>query len=115
MRLYEGISGNHALEAMTEIVAKESAERSYKIHEKRPNISDAIMNGEIQLVINTPIGREGKVDDSYIRKAAIRHRIPYITTMTAALAAAKGVAAWKEARGDVKSLQAYHADLLDVG
>ena len=91
-----------------------ASELSYKIHEKRPDISDAIMNGEIQLVINTPIGREGKVDDSYIRKAAIRHRIPYITTMTAALAAAKGIAAWTEARSDVKSLQAYHADLLDV-
>jgi len=92
-----------------------ASERSYKIHEKRPNISDAIMNGEIQLVINTPIGREGKVDDSYIRKSAIRHKVPYITTMTAALATAKGIAAWTEARAEVKSLQSYHADIADVG
>ncbi len=52
-----------------------------KEHEGRPNITDAIENGDIQLVINTPSGKMGIHDDSYIRKAAIRHKIPYITTL----------------------------------
>jgi len=66
-----------------------------KMHAGRPNIVDAIKNGEIQLVINTPIGKRGTHDDSYIRKAAIKHRIPYVTTLAAARAAAKGIAAYR--------------------
>ena len=84
-----------------------------KLHEGRPNIEDAVKNGEIQLVINTPAGRHAEYDDSYIRKAAIRHRVPYITTAAAALAAAKGIAARREARASVRSLQSYHAALRD--
>lgn len=61
-----------------------------KIYEGRPNIDDAIKNKEIQLVINTPIGKASQYDDSYIRKAAIRYKVPYITTIAAASAAAKG-------------------------
>jgi carbamoyl-phosphate synthase large subunit len=87
------------------------AEPILKIHEGRPNISDAIKNGEIQLVINTPIGKRGAEDDSYIRKAAINHKIPYITTTAAAIAAAKGIAAGRKETGQVKSLQEYHADI----
>ena len=56
----------------------------YKIYEGRPNIADEIANGEIQLIINTPAGKTSVHDDSYIRKAAIKHRVPYITTMAAA-------------------------------
>ncbi len=82
-----------------------------KMHEGRPNIVDAIMNGEIQLVINTPIGRRSVYDDSYIRKAAIKYKIPYITTIAAAVAAAKGIAAVKKGHGRAKSLQSYHADI----
>ena len=82
-----------------------------KEHEGRPNITDAIENGDIQLVINTPTGKLGKYDDSYIRKAAIRHRVPYITTLTAAMAAAKGITAYREGKSDVRSLQSYHADI----
>jgi len=82
-----------------------------KIHQGRPNIADAIKNGEIQLVINTPIGKRGTVDDSYIRKAAISNRVPYITTTAAAIAAAKGIAAWRQGKGQTKSLQNYHADI----
>ena len=82
-----------------------------KMHEGRPNIADAVKNDEIQLVVNTPAGRASVSDDSYIRKAAIRHRVPYITTSAAAIAAAKGVAAYIEGRGEVKSLQEYHAGL----
>ena len=82
-----------------------------KQHEGRPNIADGITNGEIQLLINTPAGKLAVTDDSYIRKAAIKHRVPCITTLTAALAAAEGIAACQKERGTVKSLQDYHADL----
>ena len=82
-----------------------------KMHEGRPNIVDGIKNDEIQLVINTPSGKLSKHDDSYIRKAAIKYKIPYITTLSAALAAAKGIAANRRGHGSVKSLQSYHADI----
>jgi carbamoyl-phosphate synthase large subunit len=82
-----------------------------KLHEGRPNIADAIKNGEIQLVVNTPAGKSSGFDDSYIRKAAIRHKVPYITTTTAALAAAKGIAARRATRSPVRSLQSYHAGI----
>ena len=81
------------------------------MHEGRPNIVDGIKNDEIQLVINTPSGKLSKHDDSYIRKAAIKYKIPYITTLSAALAAAKGIAANRRGHGSVKSLQSYHADI----
>ncbi len=81
-----------------------------KLHEGRPNIADAIKNGEIQLVVNTPSGKLSAHDDSYIRKSAVRYKVPYITTATAALAAAKGIKAVKKLSQDelVKSLQEYH-------
>ena len=83
-----------------------------KMHEGRPNIADAIKNDEIQLVVNTPIGRLSAHDDSYIRKAAIKHKIPYITTTAAANAAAEGIAACcEEGKGKVCSLQEYHKQL----
>ncbi len=82
-----------------------------KLHEGRPNILDAISNGEIQLVVNTPVGKRSQHDDSYIRKAAIRKKIPYITTMAAALASARGIDELVENGGnepEPMSLQAYH-------
>ncbi len=82
-----------------------------KMHEGRPNIVDSIKNGEINLVINTPSGKLSKHDDSYIRKAAIKYKIPYITTLAAAAAAAKGISADRKGHGEVKSLQRYHADI----
>jgi carbamoyl-phosphate synthase large subunit len=82
-----------------------------KMHEGRPNITDGIKNKEIQLVINTPSGKLSKWDDSYIRKTAIKHKVTYITTLAAALAAAKGIAANRKGRLEVKSLQSYHADI----
>ena len=87
------------------------AEHINKMHEGRPHITDAIKNGEIQLVVNTPVGKLSKYDDSYIRKAAIKYKIPYVTTIAAALAAAKGVAARRQGAYSVKSLQDYHADI----
>ena len=86
-------------------------ERILKMHEGRPNIVDAITNKEILLVINTPSGKLSQYDDSYIRKAAIKYKIPYITTTAAAVAAAKGIAAIRVGHGRVKSLQNYHADI----
>jgi carbamoyl-phosphate synthase large subunit len=81
------------------------------MHEGRPNIVDGIMNREIQLVINTPSGKLSKEDDSYIRKAAIKYKIPYITTLAAAIAAAKGIDACRRGKGSVRSLQSYHGDI----
>ena len=83
-----------------------------KEHEGRPNITDAIKNREIQLVVNTPSGKLSKYDDSYIRKSAIKYRVPYITTLTAAMAAARGIAAYRQGKSDVRSLQSYHADIM---
>ncbi|HTY62653.1 MAG TPA: carbamoyl-phosphate synthase large subunit [Acidobacteriota bacterium] len=80
-----------------------------KMSAGRPNIADAIKNGEIQIVINTPIGKRGVTDDSYIRKTAIKHKIPYMTTMAAAKATVKGIAAYRRKETDVFSLQRYHA------
>jgi carbamoyl-phosphate synthase large subunit len=82
-----------------------------KQHEGRPNIIDGIMNGEIQLVINTPSGKLSKYDDSYIRKAAIKYKVTYITTLAAAAAAARGIEAYQKHRPGVKSLQDYHSDI----
>jgi carbamoyl-phosphate synthase large subunit len=82
-----------------------------KMQEGRPNIVDGIKNKEIQLIVNTPSGKLSKNDDSYIRKAAIKYKVPYITTPAAAVAAAKGIAAFRRGHGQVKSLQSYHADI----
>ena len=82
-----------------------------KMHEGRPNIVDGIKNGEIQLVINTPSGKLSQYDDSYIRKASIKYKVPYITTLAAAAAAAKGIAAYRWGTSGVKSLQSYHTDI----
>jgi len=75
----------------------------------RPNLVDAIKSGKIQLLINTPSGRKSADDSSDIRKAAIKYKIPYITTTAAAIAAAKGIAAMREGTAAVRPLQSYHA------
>ena len=87
------------------------SEMILKLHQGRPNIADAIKNGEIQLIVNTPIGKLSAHDDSYIRKDAIKHNIPYITTLTAAMAAAEGIAAVQHGRPDVRSLQSFHSEI----
>ena len=84
-----------------------------KVHEGRPNIVDAITNGEINLVVNTPSGKQSEYDDSYIRKSAIKYKVPYITTTSAALAATKGIKDRRNGAYKVKSLQEYHADIKD--
>lgn len=90
------------------------AEVINKLYEGRPNIIDGIMNKEIQLVINTPLGKQGQYDDSYIRKAAIKYKVPYITTLSAALASAKGIKAClveTSGKNKTKSLQEYHKEI----
>jgi len=82
-----------------------------KEHEGRPNITDAIKNQQIQLVINTPSGKLSKYDDSYIRKAAIKYKVPYITSLTAAMASVRGIAAYCAGKSTVKSIQQYHDEL----
>ena len=86
--------------------------KACKIYEGRPDVSDYIINREVQLVINTPIGKKSAHDDSYIRKAAIRAKIPYITTMAAAKATAEGIKAVKNGtHSAVKSLQELHGSI----
>ncbi len=84
------------------------SELAVKMHEGRPNITDDIANKQVNLIINTPIGRESKSDDSYIRKAAIKYKIPYITTIAAAKAAVEGIADIKSGGIEIKALQDYH-------
>ena len=81
------------------------------MREQRPHIADAVTNGDVQLVVNTPKGKSSKADDSYIRKASIRHKVPYITTLAAAAAAVQGIAACQESKPAVRALQDYHATL----
>ncbi|MGQ9620751.1 MAG: carbamoyl-phosphate synthase large subunit [Bacteroidales bacterium] len=82
-----------------------------KVHEGRPNIVDAIKNGEIDLLVNTPAGRLSEYDDSYIRRNAIRYKIPYITTTSAALSATNGIRERQNGQYKIKSLQQYHAEI----
>lgn len=84
-----------------------------KVHEGRPNIVDSIKNGEINMVINTPAGKMSEHDDSYIRKNAIKYKIPYITTTSAALAATEGIKDRRNGEYHVKSLQEYHKNIQD--
>jgi carbamoyl-phosphate synthase large subunit len=85
-----------------------------KVQEGRPNIVDAIHNKEIDLIVNTPIGKNSKWDDSYIRKTAIKYKVPYVTTTAAANAAVEGIEANLQNKWQigVKSLQEYHAEIL---
>lgn len=85
-----------------------------KINEGRPNILDDMVNGKITMVINTPVGKKGAVDDSYIRKSAIKNRIPYMTTMAAAKATVEGIrTARSGAAFGVKSLQEFHSSIQE--
>jgi len=84
-----------------------------KVHQGRPNIVDAIKNKEIDLVVNTPAGRLSEYDDSYIRKNAIKYKIPYITTTSAALSATEGIRERQNGEYKVKSLQDYHSEIDD--
>ena len=85
-----------------------------KLSEGRPNIADMITNGEIQLIINSPVGKDSVNDDSYLRKAAIKGKVPYMTTVAAAKASAEGIRYAKQhGNSDVKSLQELHSEIHD--
>ena len=84
----------------------------HKINEGRPNVIDMIVNREVALVLNTPSGRrDSRADDASIRQAAIKYKVPYLTTLAAATAAAQGIRAARDTQGGVRSLQEYHADI----
>ncbi|HIT65352.1 MAG TPA: carbamoyl-phosphate synthase large subunit [Candidatus Ventrimonas merdavium] len=88
--------------------------RVNKLYEGRPNILDMITNGDIQLIVNSPAGKESVTDDSYLRKAAIKAKVPYMTTIAAAKATAKGIKYVKaHGQGEVHSLQSLHAQIHD--
>ena len=89
-------------------------EKINKIYEGRPNILDFISNGKIQLIINSPVGKDSIHDDSYLRKAAIKSKIPYMTTMAAAKATAEGIKVIKASSdNELKSLQEWHKEIKD--
>ena len=86
----------------------------YKLDEGRPNINDLIANGKVDLIINTPMGANEKLDDSYLRKAAIKKKVPYITTIAAAKAAASGIKSMNQPGcGMIKSLQELHSEITE--
>ena len=90
------------------------AQKVKKLSEGRPNILDLITNSQIDLIINTPIGADSATDDSYLRKGAIKKKIPYMTTIAAAKATASGmISMGKPGCGDVKSLQEWHSEIKD--
>jgi len=84
-----------------------------KVHEGRPNIVDAIKNKVINLVVNTPAGKQSEYDDSYIRKTAIKYKLSYITTTSAALAATRGIKERRDGAYKVRSLQEYHRGIQE--
>ncbi len=85
-----------------------------KLQEGRPNILDMITNGDVDLIVNSPVGKDSVHDDSYLRKAAIKAKIPYVTTIAAAKATAKGILYVQEhGNGEVKSLQEIHKEIKD--
>ena len=85
-----------------------------KLYEGRPNLLDLITNGEIDLIVNSPVGDESEYDDSYLRKAAIKAKIPYMTTIAAAKATAEGILyVQKKGNGEVHSLQTLHGQIQD--
>ena len=90
------------------------AEKVLKLYEGRPNVLDLITNGDIDLIINSPVGKDSVHDDSYLRKAAIKAKIPYMTTIAAAKASIKGILyVQKHGNGEVKSLQQIHSEISD--
>ena len=102
--------GTYDLIASAEIPAT----KAKKLYEGRPNIADMITNGDIQLIVNSPIGKDGAHDDSYLRKAAIKAKVPYITTVAAARVTAEGIHYVKTHKSsELKSLQVLHSEIHD--
>ncbi len=90
------------------------AEKVKKLYEGRPNISDMITNGQIDLIVNSPVGKDSVHDDSYLRKAAVKAKVPYLTTIAAAMASAEGIYYVKHhGNSEVRSLQTLHSEIHD--
>lgn len=90
------------------------ATKAKKLYEGRPNVGDMITNGDFDLIINSPVGKDSVHDDSYLRKAAIKAKAPYITTVAAAKVTAEGIHYLKTHKGsEVKSLQELHGEICD--
>src|SRR5687767_9726309 len=83
----------------------------FKVYEGRPNCLDAIVNGDVQLLINTPLGKHSQVDDYILREAALRNRVAYTTTMSAASAASDAILALRSRKPSVKSLQEWQREI----
>jgi len=100
----------YATEGTSEFLSKNNIKNQIikKLQEGRPNIVDSIKNNELQLIINTPIGKNSKYDDSYIRMMAIQRKIPYVTSMAAAQATVDGIEAMQKGKLIPKALQEYH-------
>jgi carbamoyl-phosphate synthase large subunit len=82
----------------------------FKVNEGRPNVADHILNNQVQLIVNTPLGRESFFDDRVVRRVAMLHSIPCITTLTGASAAVEAIRALRGQALDVRALQDYHAE-----
>ena len=87
------------------------AEIVFKVNEGRPHVGDEIVNHKIQLVINTPLGRESFFDDKFVRRTAMMQQVPCITTLTGAAAAVYAIRSLATEGLTVRSLQEYHADV----
>jgi carbamoyl-phosphate synthase large subunit len=82
----------------------------FKVNEGRPNVADQIVNGQVHLVVNTPLGRASYFDDRAVRRAAMMHGVPCITTLTGAAATVSAIRALRTQHLDVRALQDYHAE-----
>ena len=107
---------HHALSTQAEVAEALRAhgievEVIYKVNEGRPNIADQIVNGKIDLVINTPLGRESFFDDRAVRRAATMAQVPCITTLTGAAAAVSAIRALRQQGVSVRALQDYYAGI----
>ncbi|MEB3172950.1 MAG: carbamoyl phosphate synthase large subunit, partial [Cyanobacteriota bacterium] len=99
-----------ATSGTAELLGREglAVEPVLKVHEGRPNIEDAIRSGRIQLIINTPIGRQAAHDDTYLRKAALDYAVPTVTTLAGARAAVEAIAALQNEPLEINALQDLH-------
>jgi len=86
----------------------------FKVHEGRPNCLDLILNGDVQLLVNTPLGKHAQWDDYTLRQAAIRNRVAYTTTLSAASAASDAILSLRSRTSSVRSLQEWQQDILDA-
>ena len=83
----------------------------FKVHEGRPNCLDYVVNGDVHLLINTPLGKHAQVDDYILREAALRNKVAYTTTMSAANAACDAILALRSRKPSVKPLQEWQREL----